>query len=193
MSAAPDAEPLPVAAARTGDARAWDRLIRRYQRPLFSFVNALVRQEATSLDLVQETFVRAIRHLPALRDDGRFGSWLFGIAHQLCALRARRSWREEELGERLADAADESLPAPGEMLMRDEDAAAVFELLAELPAPQRAALTLHVLEDFSLEEIAAVTGAPVGTVKSRLHHAKRALRERLGDTRTLATSATRRP
>lgn len=170
---------MPVAAARAGDPAAWDRLLGRYQRPLFVFVHELVRREADSLDLVQETFVRAISHLSQLREDARFGSWLFGIAHQLCRRRLRRAWRETTLEERLDGAVDDSLPAPGELLMRDEDARAVFSLLAELPDAQRATLTLHVLEDFSLEEIAAVTGVPVGTVKSRLHHAKRALRERL--------------
>ena len=189
MPALPETEALPVAAARAGDAMAWDRLIRRYQRPLFTFANQLVRDDGAALDVVQETFVRAVRYLSSLRDDARFGSWLFGIAHQLCARRARRSWREEELGERLVQAPDESLPAPGELLMREEDAAAVFALLAELPEPQRAALTLHVLEDFSLEEIATVTGVPLGTVKSRLHHAKRALRERLNGNRKTASGA----
>ena len=179
MPTLPESEPLPVAAARAGDLRAWARLLRRYQRPLFTFVHELVRQEAGSLDVVQETFVRAMRHLPSLRDDARFGSWLFGIAHQLCVQRARRAGREEGLGDLLAEVPDDSLPRPGDLLVRDEDAAGVFALLAELPEAQRAALTLHVLEDFSLEEIAAVTAVPLGTVKSRLHHAKRALRERL--------------
>lgn len=177
----PDAEPLPVAAARTGDVRAWTVLLGRYQRPLFTFVHELVRQEETALDVVQETFVRAVRHLSTLREDARFGSWLFGIAHQLCVQRSRWAWREEALGDRLVEEADDSLPAPGELLVREEEAAAVFVLLAELPEAQRAALTLHVLEDFSLQEIATITGTPVGTVKSRLHHAKRALRDRLNE------------
>lgn len=177
----PPTEPdsLPVAAARAGDPGAWDRLLRRYQRPLFVFVHELVRHEADSLDLVQETFVRAVAHLPQLREDARFGSWLFGIAHQLCRRRLRRAGREAEFDEAFGSAVDDSPPAPGELLVRDEEAGAVFALLAELPEAQRATLTLHVLEDFSLEEIATVTGVPVGTVKSRLHHAKRALRERL--------------
>jgi RNA polymerase sigma-70 factor (ECF subfamily) len=186
MSRLPEPELLPaVAAARAGDAGAWDLLMRRYQRPLFVFVNELVRREADSLDLVQETFLRAVKNLPGLREDARFGSWLFGIAHQLCHRRARRAWREDGLADtRLADEIDETVFAPGEQLLRDEEAAEVFALLAALPEPMRAVLTLHVLEDFSLEEIAEVTGVPVGTVKSRLHHAKRALRERLGGERS---------
>ncbi len=181
MAMCPDAESLPVAEARAGCTRAWTALLRRYQRPLFTFVHELVRREDAAFDVVQETFVRAVRHLPKLREDARFGSWLFGIAHQLCAQRSRRSWREEALGDHLDETADDTMPAPGELLVREEEAAAVFVLLAELPEAHRAVLTLHVLEDFSLEEIATITATPVGTVKSRLHYAKRALRERLNE------------
>lgn len=170
---------LPVAAARQGDTAAWQRLFDRYQRPVFVFIHELVRDREASLDLVQDTFLRAVRHLPSLRDDHRFGSWLFGIAHQLCFARARRSWRESSLSDQLDTALDDSLPRPGDALAQAEQAAELFALLAELPEGQRAALTLHVLEDFSLEEIAAITAVPLGTVKSRLHHAKRTLRDRL--------------
>lgn len=170
---------LPVAAARRGDSVAWQRLFDRYQRPIFVFIHELVQDREASLDLVQDTFLRAIRHLPSLRDDHRFGSWLFGIAHQLCFARARRAWRETYLDDRLDATLDDSLPRPGDALMHAEQAAELFSLLAALPEGQRATLTLHVLEDFSLEDIAAITAVPLGTVKSRLHHAKRALRERL--------------
>ncbi len=192
MSRVPEPELLPaVAAARAGDPAAWDRLMRRYQRPLFVFVHELIRREADSLDVVQETFLRAVKNLSGLREDARFGSWLFGIAHQLCHRRARRAWREDELvAERIENEVDEDAPAPGEQLLRDEEAAEVFALLAALPEPMRAALTLHVLEDFSLEEIAEVTGVPTGTVKSRLHHAKRALRERVGERRNFSRTRT---
>jgi len=66
---------------------------------------------------------------------------------------------------------------PVTTLLRREQADEFFALVEQLPVPQRSALLLHVLEDFSLEEIAGITGAPVGTIKSRLHHAKRALRQ----------------
>jgi RNA polymerase sigma-70 factor (ECF subfamily) len=179
MSLAPESEPLPVAQARAGDSVAWDRLLRRYQLPLFSFIQELVRHEATSLDLVQATFVRAVRHIGTLRDDARFGSWLFGIAHQLCVQQWRRSGREQPLGDLLDATVDDSAPDPRDLVLRAEQGEALLALVGELPPPQRAVLVLHVLEEFSLEEISGITGAPLGTVKSRLHHAKRALRERL--------------
>jgi RNA polymerase sigma-70 factor (ECF subfamily) len=63
------------------------------------------------------------------------------------------------------------------LLIRQEQEAEFMNLLNQLPLPQRAVLLLHFIENFSLEEIARVTNAPLGTVKSRLHHAKRALRK----------------
>ena len=75
-------EQLPVSQARAGKPAAWDVLFRRYQWPLYVYVFELVRQEQTSLDIVQETFIAAARHIGGLREDGKFGSWLFGIAHQ---------------------------------------------------------------------------------------------------------------
>jgi RNA polymerase sigma-70 factor (ECF subfamily) len=169
-----------ITAARAGDGRAWETLLARYQLPLFTFVHELVRHEATSLDLVQAAFVRAVQNLACLRDDSRFAGWLFGIAHQLCAQHFRRAGRELALDDdQLALTPDGSAPDPRDLVLHAEQNEAVFALLAELPEPHRAVLILHVLEDFPLAEIAAITGAPLGTVKSRLHHAKRALRQRL--------------
>ena len=128
---------------------------------------------------MQATFVRAVRHIGTLRDDARFGGWLFGIAHQLCVQHWRRAGREQPLGDLLDDTPDESAPDPRDLVLRAEQGEALLALVDELPPPQRAVLVLHVLEEFSLDEIAAITGAPLGTVKSRLHHAKRVLRQRL--------------
>jgi len=168
--------PLPVAQARAGDAEAWRVLFRRYQLPLYAYLYELVRHEQTCLDLVQDTFIRAVRHISGLREDAKFGSWLFGIAHQQCLQHWRKSGREELLGDDLPDVVAED-DGPDEILIRSEQAAAVRALLARLPIPQRSVLVLYFLEDFSIEDIARVTGAPAGTVKSRLHHAKRALKK----------------
>ncbi len=177
-------ELLPVRQARAGDPAAWDALFRRYQLPLYAYAFELLHDEQASLDVVQETFINASRHLASLREDARFGSWLFGIAHQKCTQRWRRQNREQTA---LADFAAEPSGAkddPGELLVREEDEAEFLRSLEKLPLPHRSVLLLHFLEDFSLEEIAAATGVPVGTVKSRLHYAKRALRQILEEQRT---------
>src|SRR5712692_9526552 len=172
-------EQLPITQARAGLPEAWDILFRRYQLPLYVYVVELVHEEQTSLDIVQETFISAVRHLGGLRDDAKFGSWLFGIAHQKCVQRWRRQNREEALLEELIEAPPEAGPGPAELLIRAEQEAEFMKLLNQLPLPQRSVLLLHYVEEFSLEEIAAITGAQLGTVKSRIHYAKKALRKAL--------------
>src|SRR5271169_4667694 len=90
MLAVAERDQLPVPQARAGEPAAWDTLFRRYQLPLYVFIVELVRDEQAALDLVQETFLAAVRHLGSLREEGKFGSWLFGIAHQKCLQRWRK-------------------------------------------------------------------------------------------------------
>jgi len=142
-------EQLPVPQARAGDPVAWDLLFRRYQLPLYVYLFELARDEQASLDIVQETFIAATRHLGSLREDGKFGSWLFGIAHQKVVQRWRKQGRETAALEELAAVPADAEDGPAELL----------------------------IQDFPLEDIAAVTGAALGTVKSRLHYGKKALRK----------------
>ena len=170
-------EQLPVPQARAGDPAAWDILFRRYQLPLYVYVFELVHDEQASLDIVQETFINATRHLGGLREDGKFGSWLFGIAHQKCVQRWRKQGREAAALEEFAAAPVDSGDDPAELLIRAEQEAAVMKLLNQLPVAQRSVLLLYFVEEFPLEDIAAVTGTALGTVKSRLHYAKKALKK----------------
>jgi RNA polymerase sigma-70 factor (ECF subfamily) len=178
-----ESEQLPVRQARAGSPAAWDVLFKRYQLPLYVYIFELVRDEQTSLDVVQETFINAARHLGSLREDGKFGSWLFGIAHQKCIQVWRRQSREYGAFDELAEAPPEFAEDPQELLLREEQTEQFMKLLNQLPLPQRSVLLLHFIEDFSLDEIAGVTGVAVGTVKSRLHYAKKALRKLLEDHR----------
>jgi RNA polymerase sigma-70 factor (ECF subfamily) len=174
-------EHLPVAAARAGSPEAWDALYRRYQLPLYVYVVELLHHEAASLDVVQETFINAARHLASLREDAKFGSWLFGIAHQKCVQHWRKHNRGEVLVAEFSGTPLEGLEAesPEDILLRQERAEELMKLLNELPAPQRSVLLLHFIEGFSIEDIADITATQPGTVKSRLHYAKRALRKRI--------------
>ena len=175
MSEVAEHEQLPVTAARAGDPAAWDRLFRRYQLPLYVYVFELIRDEPGGLDIVQETFIAAVRHLGSLREDGKFGSWLFGIAHQKCLQHWRK--RKEILFDEIPETPDAFEDSPDDLLIRREQEEAFMELLNRLPAPQRSVLLLHFVEDFSLAEIADITGCQTGTVKSRMHYAKKALRK----------------
>jgi RNA polymerase sigma-70 factor (ECF subfamily) len=177
MLAVAECEQPPVGQARAGSPEAWDALFQRYQLPLYAYVFELVQHEQSSLDVVQETFINAIRYLHTLRDDHKFGSWLFGIAHQKCVQQWRRQGKAEVLLPEPELATLVGLDeAPDEQLIRKEQEAEFMTSLHQLPPPQRSVLLLHFIEEFSLQEISAITQTPLGTVKSRLHYAKQALR-----------------
>jgi RNA polymerase sigma-70 factor (ECF subfamily) len=171
-------EQLPVAAARAGDGDAWAALFRRYQLPIYVFALELVQQHHVALDIVQETFINATRYIGSLRQNAQFGSWLFSIAHQKCV----QHWRKPRRDEVAPDENEAELCAddsPSDLMIRREDEEQFMHLLQRLTEPHRAVLLLHFLEDFSLEEIAGITGVSTGTVKSRMHFAKRHLRKLL--------------
>jgi RNA polymerase sigma-70 factor, ECF subfamily len=169
-------EELPVAAAREGDAAAWHTLFRRYQLPLYVYVIELLHNEQTALDVVQETFINATRYIGSLREDRKFGSWLFSIAHQKVQQHWRKPRRDEPLPEEHEEdfIAEDELPA--DLLIRAEQEEELMSLMNQLSEAHRSVLLLHFIEAFSLEEIASVTGVSVGTVKSRLHYAKKSMR-----------------
>jgi RNA polymerase sigma-70 factor (ECF subfamily) len=171
--------PLPLREARAGDPAAWDVLFRRYQMPLYVYVFELVHDEQVSLDIVQETFINAARHIGGLREEAKFGGWLFGIAHQKAIQRWRKQTREQSALAEVEDAPPEFEAGPDDLLIRQEREEEFMGLLNQLPPPQRSVVLLHFVEDFSVEQIAEITDTPAGTVKSRLHYAKKALRRRM--------------
>ena len=171
-------EQLPVREARAGDPTAWNALFKRYQLPLYTYVFELIHHEQASLDIVQESFINAARHIGALRQDDKFGSWLFGIAHQKCAQHWRRRRPDNIPIDEQHDYPDTDA-GPVELLIGKEQEAEFMRILGQLSPSHRAVLLLHFVEDFPIGEIAAITGARPGTVKSRLHYAKIALRHLL--------------
>src|SRR6516165_5357760 len=148
MPVVAEQEQLPVRQAMAGESEAWDVLFRRYQLPLYVYVFEMVRHEQASLDIVQETFIAAIRNIAGLRDDAKFGSWLFSIAHQKCIQR----WRKptEVLLDEIPESPDELEDGPDKMLSRREQETEFMNLLERLPLPQRSVLLLHFIEEFSL-------------------------------------------
>ena len=154
-------EQLSARKARAGDAAAWNALFKRYQLPLYTYVFELTHHEQTSLDIVQESFISAVRHIGGLREDGKFGSWLFGIAHQKCAQRWRKQRPENLPIDEHHDLPDEG-GNPAEILISQEQEAEFMRVLYKLSPPHRAVLLLHFVEDFSIEEIAGITGARPG-------------------------------
>ena len=168
---------LLVLRCRRGDAAAWRELIGRWERRLFYYVRRLVGGERDAWDVLQQTWLAAHRSLPTLNEPRALRAWLYRIAHRpavshLRHIGAAPDARAADVDD-VADVLDAGDSGPS---FPAEAAEAVHAALAGLSLAHREVLTLHFLEDASVEEVAAVLDVPAGTVKSRLFHAKRALR-----------------
>ncbi len=153
------------------DARAADELVGLFEKPLLYYLRRIVGSEDDAWDLLQETWMSAFRALPGLRDARALPAFLYRTARNHALAHLRR--RSADL--RLTATVDSGAITGPEPIFTAEDAAAIHAALDKLSLSHREALTLFFLQDLSIEEIASVLGIPPGTVKSRLHHAKRAL------------------
>lgn len=149
---------------------AWRDLIAAWQPRLFYYVRRLVPQESDAWDVLQQTWLGAHQNIRSLSDPKLLATWLYRIARNkaICHRRARLHETEIIVDEPAANEEPETISF--------EDVEAIHRALDELSLAHREVLTLHFLADLSLEQIADVLDVPVGTVKSRMHHAKRAMR-----------------
>jgi RNA polymerase sigma-70 factor (ECF subfamily) len=159
---------------RQGDMGAFEQLVRLWEARLFYYIRRLVDQEADAWDVLQKTWIKALRGIRSLKDPKALPCWLYTLARRTVIDHSRRA-SDRPLPEDFADesADPSSADEPGLAL---DNAEAVHRALAGLSPPHREVLTLFFLQDLTLEEIAAVLDVPVGTVKSRLHYARRAAR-----------------
>ena len=156
-----------------GRPEAFEELIREMERPLLYYVSKLLRDDERALDVLQEVWLRAFRSIRRLGEPRRLRPWLYRIAHGLVVDHIRHDVAQARAEQARALEPD----AAAEEAFAAEDAAAVHRALDALDAKHREVLILHFLEGMPLADIAAVIGCPVGTVKSRVFHAKQALRE----------------
>jgi len=168
-----------VARVLAGDGEAFGILIRRYEPGLLRFATRMLGNPDAAADAVAESLVRAYRHLAQCRDPARLKSWLYRITGNRCRSHlARRHTNDIPLSEAPAPALAEASDT-WEVLERSEQVALVERALAALPAEKREAFVLKHVEGMSYEEMAAVTGARIPTLKMRVHRAREALLEAL--------------
>ncbi|HZD17316.1 MAG TPA: RNA polymerase sigma factor [Actinomycetota bacterium] len=163
-----DPDPRTLARARRGDLDAFEELVRAYQADLWRFAYHVTRDRALADDVTQDAFLRAFRFLRTFRGDSRFTSWLFRIARN-CAVDAIRARTMH---------AERSAPPP----VGPPDPAQRAELQAALAAigeQHREPFLLIEVFGLSYREAADVLGVRVGTVKSRMHRARRAMMDAL--------------
>ncbi|MFL5341097.1 MAG: RNA polymerase sigma factor [Gemmataceae bacterium] len=165
-------ERLLLLRCQAGNADAFAELVERYGPRLRYFVRRMLGDDDTAEDVLQEVWLDVFRGLGGLLDLGAFPAWVYRIARDRTARRLRRP----QLPREPAKDVSEIEAAGGAEEFSAEDAAAIHAALSELTPDQREVLVLRFLEEMSYDDIAKVVGGPVGTVRSRLHYAKRALR-----------------
>lgn len=169
--------------AQQGDSAAFESLVTPHEQLIWRLCWRYTRQEADAQDCVQETMLKAWRQLPRFRGECSLESWLYRVCVSCCLDWVRkRGRRMEESADGLAEEGFEiadPAPRPEERVISREERAALRRDIDQLPAPMRETLILHALEGRSYEETAALTGASMGTVKSRLNRARQKLIEKI--------------
>jgi RNA polymerase sigma-70 factor (ECF subfamily) len=158
---------------QSGEPGAFEDLIAVMERPLLYYATSLTGNADSGLDVLQDVWIRAFRSIRKLKDPGSLRSWLYTITHGIAVDRIRRN-SSRELAEKVQLEDFEEAEEPS---FANEDAAAIHQALSQIGLRHREVLVLHFLEDLSIAEIAKVVGCSEGTVKSRIHYAKRAMKE----------------
>jgi RNA polymerase sigma-70 factor (ECF subfamily) len=171
-----------------GESGAFDGLVRAHERGIFNLMLRMVRDRETARDLTQDLFVKVHRSLPKYDPRYPFTSWLYRVATNLCIDHIRRRRLQTvslDAPVRFGDGEEAPREFPDDSCNPAADAEQadrarmLAAAMAELPEAQRLVLELRHQRDLSYDEIALVLGAPLGTVKARIHRGREALRKTL--------------
>lgn len=167
-----------VLRCQLGESDAYNALLTLMEKRLFYFIRRLVATEADAFDVLQEVWLTVFRKINKLRDSKAFRSWIYRIAHDLAITIIQKEIHQEKVQGSYDNAilSNDERPFP-----EFEDSARIHRALDKLNYAHREVLTLFFLEEMSYEEIGHVVGCPVGTVKSRMHYAKKELQSLLED------------
>ena len=174
-----------VKKAKTGDQRAFEVLVVKYQQRIFALISRYVRDHDEVQDVAQEAFIKAWRALPRFRGDSAFYTWLYRIAvntakNHLVALGRRPPGSDLDAAEAEQYSGAEMLHeigTPESHVLSEELEAVIHKAIEELPQELKTAVTLREFEGLSYEDIAAVMECQVGTVRSRIFRAREAIDE----------------
>lgn len=174
-----------VLTAVSGREAAFEELVRRYQRPIASYVYRMVGDYDAALDLTQEVFIKVYNSLARYRAEFKFSTWIYKIAHNTAIDHLRRHTVRDHImtsgtdGSRSEIAIESRRLTPEQESEREERRSEIESVVQSLPAAYRELIVLRHSHDLSYDEIAEVTGLPLGTVKNRLFRAREAMRDLL--------------
>jgi RNA polymerase sigma-70 factor (ECF subfamily) len=177
-----------VIRCQANDAAAFNEIVARYKNKIYNYICRMVGAGPDAEDLTQETFVRAYMHIKSFQSRASLNTWLFRIATNVCIDFSRKQARgiavtDSFHSEKAEDKAEKDVPDtrfdPPAILLNKELMAHLHHALQTLPDKLRTVVLLHDVEGLAYEEIAEVVDCPLGTVKSRLFNARKALRTQL--------------
>jgi len=176
-----------VERVQAGDKSAFDLLVKRYQHKIIGLIGRYVQDQSETLDVAQETFIKAYKALESFRGESAFYTWLYRIAtntakNYLVTRNRRPPGTDIDIDDVLQAESESELrdiETPENNLYRDELFSVMASALEALPEELRVALTLRELEGMSYEEIAEVMDCPIGTVRSRIFRARDAIDKEL--------------
>lgn len=172
-----------VHAVRNGDADAFGKIVRTYQRQVFGLALMIVRDPAAAEEVAQDAFVRAFTHLDAYEAHRPFYPWLATIAVRLAQNRLAQRHRVamREAPPPATEVEDAAAAEPLTTLIANDESRRLWRLVSELPPGERSAVVLHYRQDLGVRDIARLLGVTAGTVKTFLFRARQKLRHRAGD------------
>lgn len=165
--------------ARHGDRAAFGELAQRFQPAVYAVALARLRDVHEALELTQEVFVHAMVKLPQLRDPHCFASWLKQITVRMAINRVTRKGPVKGADQDLLQATPDDLAGPLDGLIQSEDHAALHAGLAQLKPLDRDTLAAFYLRGHSLKQMSRDFATPIGTIKRRLHVARKRLKTQL--------------
>jgi len=175
-----------VEETRRGNKRSFELLVIKYEKQIFNLIFRFTKDQETVAELSQETFFKAYRAIHDFKGRSSFYTWLRQIAinNSINYLHSRKdvsSLDTDNLEAQVQEPRDNNnvRANPEKLLVSQEDIAAVRNALDSIPERFRSILIMREFEDMSYEKIAEVLDCPVGTVRSRLFHARRVLKEKL--------------
>ncbi|HUG69693.1 MAG TPA: sigma-70 family RNA polymerase sigma factor [Pirellulaceae bacterium] len=171
-----------IDASLQGNSAAFGQLVHIHQNRLFNAMAHFCGNATEAEDVVQEAFVQAYLKLAKFQRNSQFYTWLYRIAFNTAISRKRRKRVEASVDKHREDTGLEPVDtgdAPGDQMIREEQAAQVHQALATLSEEHRSILVLREMDGCDYEQIAEILDINVGTVRSRLHRARMQLKERL--------------
>lgn len=178
QSAVPDG--VLVARLRQGDTAALAGLYEKYKIPIFRTALAITRDQGAAEDIIQECFVCLLTHAKRVRTDAPVGPWLYRVAINLSCDWVNHRQRWSVSLSKLVERWTAPLRVEGAVEER-EIQEKIREAICALPLPQQVVIVLYYLEGLSLKEIAEILEVPEGTIKSRLHYGREALKASLAE------------